>query len=100
MVVGNPDQDLDGGGLETFNGSNVGTDSLLSCGFGGAQVTSCRNEDGTVIPNDTDWDGSGVVEDAECALDPRMGDGYSIKIDFTALQTNVLGQLPGDHCGP
>ena len=31
VVVGNPDQDLDGGGLETFNGSNVGTDSLLGC---------------------------------------------------------------------
>lgn len=61
-----PDIDIDGDGLEQFVADDSG-------------ITSCIDGDGTTIP------GPG------CACDPRMADGYSITVSFSAVDATLVG---------
>ncbi len=75
-VVGGPDIDLDGDGLETIGlGPN-------------GRVDVCTDGDGTPIP----------PVDAErpesCAEDARLADGYSVAYTFEAIVAKVKGVTP------
>ena len=89
-LVGAPDQDADGGGIEPVSASCPGC--TIACLFSAVVIDDCVDELGAVIP-DSDLDGDTVVEDGECVLDPRMGDGYSAGVTFTARQVRVRTQV-------
>lgn len=60
-----PDVDLDGDGLETYQ-------------FDGAGGISCRDEDGQRI------------DGAHCLVDPAMADGFSVCFEATALRAQLV----------
>ncbi len=68
-----PDVDLDGDGLESFVVDSMGPDGCQPV------VTACIDGDGTVI------------EGHDCLTDPRIADGYSAAIDFTATRVSIVG---------
>jgi len=88
--VGGPDQDVDGGGVEPLTATCPFCS--VPCLFNAVTIDDCVDELGTVIP-DSDLDGDSVIEDGECVLDPRMGDGYSAGVTFTAKQVRVRTQV-------
>jgi cysteine-rich repeat protein len=68
-----PDVDLDGDGLEYYN--------TMRSGPRGCQpvVTSCVDGDGTTIAGH------------DCVNDPRMADGWSAGLPFTAVHAEIVG---------
>jgi cysteine-rich repeat protein len=69
----NPDVDLDGDGLETFEVDDDGSSDCQPV------ITACIDGDGT------------RVEGRDCALDPRFADGYSTGLPFTAVGVSIVG---------
>ncbi|NOY90134.1 MAG: DUF4215 domain-containing protein [Deltaproteobacteria bacterium] len=67
-----PDVDVDGDGLESFE--------VVRRGATGCQpvITACIDGDGT------------RVEGRDCALDPRFEDGFSASLDFTSIRANLV----------
>ena len=70
-----PDIDLDGDGLETFE-----VDDMGSSGCQGV-ITACIDGDGTRI------------EGRACATDPRIADGFSAGLPFTAVGATIVGTM-------
>ncbi|MDF1561510.1 MAG: MopE-related protein [Deltaproteobacteria bacterium] len=93
-VAGVPDIDIDGDGSMTISVSCAGgwLACLVPCGGAIWSLGDCVDEAGTVIP-DSDLNGDGVVSDGECLLDPRMDDGYSAGMTFTAQEVSVTRQV-------
>jgi hypothetical protein len=80
-----PDVDLDGDGLETYE--------TLTTGATGCQpvVVACIDGDGTRIEGD------------HCDEDPRMADGHSVSFSWTAVVARIIGvhagmKEPGGGC--
>ncbi len=71
-----PDVDLDGDGLESFEVARTGPRGCQ------AVVTACIDGDGTRI------------EGRGCYDDPRIADGYSSALTFTATRTEITGVSP------
>jgi len=67
-----PDVDVDGDGLESFEVQRTG-------------ATGCQ----PVIIACVDGDGT-RVEGRDCALDPRFEDGFSSSLDFTSIRANLV----------
>jgi len=67
-----PDVDVDGDGLESFE--------VIRTGATGCQpvIVACVDGDGT------------RVEGRDCALDPRFEDGFSSSLDFTSIRANLV----------
>jgi hypothetical protein len=88
-LIGGPDQNVAGPGLDSLN-SSIG---FLPCVLGSVSINSCFDADtGATIPN-SDLDGDTVVENGECVLDPRMNDGYSAAVTFSAQKVLVRSQV-------
>ncbi|NCG20666.1 MAG: hypothetical protein GWP91_16780 [Rhodobacterales bacterium] len=90
----NADIDLDGGGIEPMGVSCTGGffGCIIPCFGASWTLDACVDDTGTVIP-DTDVNGDGLVGDGECYLDPRMADGFSAGIAFTADPINITSQV-------
>jgi hypothetical protein len=88
-LIGAPDQNVAGPGLDTLN-TSVG---FLPCVIGPVSINTCFDADtGATIPN-SDLDGDGTVENGECVLDPRMNDGYSAAVTFSAQKVLLRSQV-------
>lgn len=67
-----PDVDVDGDGLESFEVQRTGTSGCQPI------IIACVDGDGT------------RVEGRDCALDPRFEDGFSASLDFTSIRANLV----------
>ncbi len=83
-LIGQPDQDVDGGGIDTIDFSA----GSLPCIASPVTINGCYDDGGTYIAG------------AACANDPRIGDGYSVGLTFEALQTHVVSQVSGQNYCP
>jgi len=79
-----PDQDLDPapGGIDTVN-YTCGGWCFIPCVLNDITIDDCVDaETGAVIPD--------VAVDGDCTTDPRIGDGYSSALDFSAVEIHVV----------
>lgn len=90
-LLGNvPDIDLDGDGQECTQDTD-GDGQIDRCCDGAGALPSCvagRNaclNGGAAIPP------SDSLRPWTCALDPRLGDGYSVGITFSAVRATIVG---------
>lgn len=79
--AGPPDIDVDGDGLECVLDTDA--DGLIDRCCDG-EVDACGQCSQPVPPLDVNVPGS-------CLADPRMADGYSIALEFTAVRAQILG---------
>ena len=83
-----PDIDLDGDGVECIIDTD-GDSTVDLCCDGDPSITVCPSKGpctgATVLPL------SEGREPWECALNPRMADGYSVGFTFSAVKATILG---------
>lgn len=80
-LAGPPDLDLDGDGPECVLDTD-GDGRIDRCCDG--EANACAQCSTVVPPVD-------AADPGSCALDPRMADGYSIALEFTAVPATIVG---------
>lgn len=82
-LLGQPDQDVNGSGLDTVNFTNSWLGSCILIGT--TTIDDCTDgETGNIIPN------PGVGVDGDCSLDPAMEDGYSVAMDIEMAELLIV----------
>lgn len=79
-LVAQPDMDLDGDGLETFEDSDG--DALIDRCWDGCTGADCTP---VLVP------AIDPMDLGSCALDPRMADGFSVNMSFAAVRASTTG---------
>lgn len=88
-LVGHIDQDTEGNGKRDW----------IQFTLGGGQP--CLGSPVTIVGCCNDGDCDDFVPGEACALDPRIGDGYSAGFRFEAVGVRVVGQVDGGSwCSP